>query len=204
MKGVTLIFALIQMNCWGQKDSIIDHRDNEKYAVVNIGNSIWFLDYLRYKSENAFFNTDTDKLERIEVNYYPNSELKTACPTGWHVATIDEWEAYIDTLQFRYSIDDMQIKYDTLPAPNNSIIVSIDSLSIFSDTTLNLKPVGWVEGKEITNKETLTIWITYPNSEDSKYHIHISDNEYIKHTHKHNIIDKRKKTRQFAIRCVAD
>jgi uncharacterized protein (TIGR02145 family) len=82
MKGVTLIIALIQMNCWGQNDSIIDHRDNEKYAVVNIGNSIWFLDYLRYKSENAFFNTDTDKLERIEVNYYPNSELKTACPTA--------------------------------------------------------------------------------------------------------------------------
>lgn len=82
MKGVTFIFVLIQMNWSGQNDSILDHRDNEKYAVVNRGKSIWFLDYLRYKSENAFFNTDTDKSERIEVNYYPNSELKTACPTA--------------------------------------------------------------------------------------------------------------------------
>jgi uncharacterized protein (TIGR02145 family) len=81
-----------------------------------VGQSIWFADYLRYRTGNSYYKTGDLKSQDIDVNEYPNSEINKVCSSGWHVATINEWEEFIDTLKARNSID--IVSYDTLSEPN--------------------------------------------------------------------------------------
>ncbi|MGK0388399.1 MAG: hypothetical protein ACI94Y_001128 [Maribacter sp.] len=59
-------------------------------------------------------------------------------------------------------------------------------------------------GQKIANKETLTLWVSNLATKDDKYHVHTGPNKYIKHSHEHNIIDKPKKTRRFAVQCTCE
>lgn len=81
----------------------VDSRDNKHYHTVSINGQRWFADNL------AYFETDDEgtysfgrpykeakAAEDVFGGFYTWEEAKTACPEGWHLPTVDEWNAIGD------------------------------------------------------------------------------------------------------------
>ncbi|MEM8525280.1 MAG: hypothetical protein AAGG68_11575 [Bacteroidota bacterium] len=80
-----------------------------------------------------------------------------------------------------------------------------ENVNLFgASNPLSLEEFGWVEGNRVKNKSTTTFWIKHSKIEDDRFHLHIGDDSYIAHTHKHNIDDTPKKTRKFMVKCVSE
>ncbi|BDS09687.1 FISUMP domain-containing protein [Aureispira anguillae] len=77
--------------------SILDSRDNESYAVVQIGNKCWFAEDLNYNTPGSRPNSQlapgSGRLYHWSevMNNYTSSGARGACPYGWHVPTDAEW-----------------------------------------------------------------------------------------------------------------
>lgn len=74
------------------KESFVDSRDGQIYRTVKIGNQTWMAENLNYKRENSFcYRGDENYCTRYGRLYEWNSAVK-ACPAGWHLPSIEEWE----------------------------------------------------------------------------------------------------------------
>lgn len=196
--------------CYAQKDTLTDLRDEQRYEVIQIGEKRWFKDFLKYETNLSHCpNFNKKEGDCTAGNYYNYLDLDTICPSGWHVSTAKEWEAYIEFLKQQKQISSHKLKTEhTKPnMPNFGFMVTDTSeqIQLFAASNdLNLSPLGWVEGNKVKKYGTLTIWVRKDQSTDAKYHLHIGPNRYIEHTHKHHIIDKPKKRRKFLVKCVCD
>jgi hypothetical protein len=80
-----------------------------------------------------------------------------------------------------------------------------DLLQLFSDANLlKIKAYGWVQGKRVKNLETMSFWANNEELADDRFHVHLSNDGLFRHAHDHNVIDKPRKTRKFAVRCVCE
>ena len=85
-----------------------DSRDGKIYKWVKIGEQIWMAENLAYTGSDIQHITDNNEWDNNDYNgwcYYNNSDslgqiygvlyqwhaAKTACPSGWHIPTNDEW-----------------------------------------------------------------------------------------------------------------
>ena len=206
MKLFAMLFTVFySVTACAQSDTITDKRDNNKYSTIVIGKNKWFKEHLRFQSQRSYYpNFDKTNKTLQRGNYYSNTELDSVCPQGWHVATIAEWDAYIKYLVEKNNIPPDSIITKTSPPPNSSIVIITKGLDLFRDTLLHLAPIGWVEGNKIANESTLTLWVMDNTNGDNKYHVHLDAKGYVKHTHKHHVIDKPKKIRKFPVRCVCE
>jgi uncharacterized protein (TIGR02145 family) len=201
----TLIALLFSLYANSQTGVFTDSRDGQRYNTIIINGKKWFRENLRFQTANSFCpNFNKDSADCKDGNYYSNSDLPTVCPTGWHVATIPEWESYISLLLKNNNISDGSFTYDTIPSLKNNYALSIKGAFLFTDTLLQLKPTGWIEGLNRKNESNLNFWITDPVTLDDKYHLHIGKDGFVKHSHTHHIIDKPRKVRKFPVRCVCE
>ena len=89
--------------------SFIDERDNQTYKTIKIGNQNWFAQNLNFKANESWCPDDTDctregryyswygAMDLVEDEWLSSfdsiePEHQGACPAGWHVPAIDEWE----------------------------------------------------------------------------------------------------------------
>jgi uncharacterized protein (TIGR02145 family) len=207
MKALSILFtaALISISiARAQKDTVIDKRDGQKYSTIVIGNKIWFQENLRYKTNLSYCSILNKKENECNNgNYYSNKELDSICPRGWHVATIDEWEDYINILLSKKGILKDGLKIVTLPPPK-TIVAALKNINLLEPNLLNLTSAGWVEGKKMMNPKNLNLWVVDTHTNDSKYHLHVGETGYAIHSHVHNIIDKPRRIRMFNVRCVCE
>ena len=100
-----LIIALLTFACSSDdndsntlQNQIVDTRDNQIYEIVTIGNQTWFAQNLNYSPANTtsecYQNDPTNCF--IYGRLYQGDEALTACPDGWHLASVEEWETLFD------------------------------------------------------------------------------------------------------------
>lgn len=79
---------------------ILDSRDSKRYHVVNIGGTQWTADNIAYyeKDEEGNYTFGASYVrvkatEDVMGGFYSWEEARTACPAGWRIPTVAEWDA---------------------------------------------------------------------------------------------------------------
>ncbi len=184
------------------QQTIIDKRDGAVYKIVEIGNQLWFAENLNFTTpESTCFKKKKKNCEKYG-RLYPYFDLKDACPTGWRVPKIKDWE----TLKSNFS--------------NNEVLDLMDKEGWDDNTNhrnesgLSLKGVGFQYKKRLFIGEgnATSIWINEMNKFAEYYHAHIygGAGTYFEPTdyrtnevfHAHPI--ENVENRKLSIRCVAD
>jgi hypothetical protein len=120
------------------------------------------------------------------------------------VATFDDLEGYIRHVAKLNNMPDSLILRTTSSNRDSSLLILIGNLNPLHDTLLKFLSTGWVEGNKLEKQKSLSLWIIDNRTRDEKFHAHIGPLGYIIHTHLHNIIDKPRRIRKFAVRCVCE
>ncbi len=79
---------------FGQSE-FVDSRDGKTYTSVNIDGVIWMAENLKYDTENSYcYEDDFGNCQYFGRLYTWESALN-ACPDGYHLPTVDEWNALL-------------------------------------------------------------------------------------------------------------
>lgn len=189
------------------KQSVFDHtitdiRDQEQYGIVTVGEQIWFAENLRFKSSSSIcYKNKTPYCTRLG-RLYPASELDSACPPGWRVPKVDDW----NQLKAYFLNDSIHALLDTIGWVSSNKHSNASGLSIQGS--------GYQMKKRlfIGNGTASTLWLNQRNKYDEYYHTHLYGGKgiYFEQSnfttnevfHAHPIEDLA--NRRFSIRCLCD
>lgn len=129
MKTSILIFSLsfiVIVSLHPQKvGTILDHRDNQVYNIVLIGNQVWLSENLNFKPPSGnswYFNNDSSNYS-LYGKLYDYSTALESCPEGWSLPQSSDWLALVDTLQPHPGIEMKSTNYwlqTSMPGTNSS------------------------------------------------------------------------------------
>ena len=79
--------------------------DGKEYRTVSIGFQNWMAENLNYATEGSYcYNDAVDNCSKYGRLYTWNA-AKTACPSGWHLPSYDEWNTLITAVGGRATAD---------------------------------------------------------------------------------------------------
>lgn len=154
------IACFIMIIISGCKDGkFTDPRDGHEYEFKVIGTQTWMTENLAYLPEVSFSYTESNNEKhyyvydyegthviaaKAEVNYqiygvlYNWEAAKTACPTGWHLPSDDEWTILTDWLiTKRYGYGDSGDDIGKSLASTSGWSISTTEGSVGSDHSTN-------------------------------------------------------------------
>ncbi len=73
-------------------EDFIDSRDAQTYSTVQIGSQCWMKENLNYTTPNSWCYDNNSINCDSDGRLYNANDALTACPSGWHLPTISEWQ----------------------------------------------------------------------------------------------------------------
>lgn len=207
-----LFLFFLAANLSGQSlsdyDQYIDERDGKSYPVITIGSTVWMAQNMKYQTANSENHEDNNLGVALDGFYYPYEELDQVCPDDFRLANSSDLKKYVEYLMELKGISDSSIEFFKSKKKGDVFVGLNDPdklLHPFEDPNpINLKGLGHTQNGKMVALGSLNFWMKYDQSDDAKYHVHMDESGYAIHTHKHHIIDKKKKLRKFSVRCVRE
>ena len=117
--------------------SFYDDRDGRIYKTVKIGSQIWMAENLNYASSGSWCYDNNPMNCSTYGRLYTWEIAKTACPTGWHLPSYNEWNNLIGYLG-GYAIAGGKLKSRTGWTRSN--------ISTSNDSGFSGLPGGYIDG----------------------------------------------------------
>ncbi len=96
--------------------SLGDARDGQTYAILAFDSLYWFAQNLRYNQSGSTCNPNDTYAKTGECfefgRYYNHDQALTACPSGWRLPSIEEWQTVL-LVAGGYAIAGLQLKSPT-------------------------------------------------------------------------------------------
>jgi uncharacterized protein (TIGR02145 family) len=202
-----LLFFPIVLNAQERTlDSLLDARDGRKYRIVQINNTQWFYDNLKFETEASFCPNFSKKEDQCQYgNFYAYQESEKVCPDGWGLPSEQDWFEYLEFRMKSFGGTFSDISIDTLMEEFISLIYvdQIDKMNLFENSNpLGLQSIGWVEGKKLIKKRSTTFWLKHSIIDDKRFHMHVGNSDLVLHRHGHHVNDVKRKARKFLIKCI--
>jgi uncharacterized protein (TIGR02145 family) len=82
----------INVSNGGSTNTFTDPRDGQTYSTIEIGNQTWFSENLNYQTNDSWWYDNSSANGDIYGRLYTYTAARTACPSGWHLPSDDEWK----------------------------------------------------------------------------------------------------------------
>ncbi|MGB1248613.1 MAG: FISUMP domain-containing protein [Chitinophagales bacterium] len=191
------IFLVFGSILYAQNDTtFIDSRDDETYKIKKINGVLWMIDNLRYETPaSSYYKNDKENYWEFG-RYYSKEEAKIACPEGWRLPNLDDFDSLKTVL-----LENAEIREEYLEGAKDYVYLTAADFSFF-----NPQYAGWIQGKRYKRKGTqLNIWFELERDTYIPYHLHLTETLFTFHFHDHHIHFVRKfKKRKFSVRCVCE
>jgi uncharacterized protein (TIGR02145 family) len=198
-------------------DTLTDVRDNKKYRIQTINNTTWMLDNLDYEADHSVGLTEEQRKEYNKLSlygrYYHFETIDSACPAGWRLPSIEDWDDYYSYLlnlnrRKKASLEVVELKDEEEGHRYVSFLNYKKRIDLFAkDNPLNLQANGRVEGNRFTPSSSWADYFAADSKETykGKSHIHIMQEWTTIHSHEHNMQpEKEDELRKFMVRCVKE
>jgi len=93
---ISSIFINSSINAQGS-GKFTDNRDGYVYKIEKIGNQVWIVENLRYKTSSGCWAYDDDESYASKYGYlYDYETAKTACPSGWTLPSKSDFDTLLE------------------------------------------------------------------------------------------------------------
>ena len=100
----------------GELSIYIDNRDCQAYRTIEIGSLVWFAENLNYEVEESWWYDNAAINAKPFGRLYTWRAAKEACPPGWHIPSVAEWEQLASGVGGSWHFEDSAETYKALTA----------------------------------------------------------------------------------------